>query len=77
MPILPVGAALVVPLVDALLLRVLDVLVVGGGRLVRVVAAVEQLGELQQRDAALDVPDAVRLPETLLGVLDLTKNICY
>ena len=77
MPILPVGAALVVPLVDALLLRVLDVLVVGGGRLVRVVAAVEQLGELQQRDAALDVPDAVRLPETLLGVLDLAKNICY
>ena len=74
---LPVGAALVVPLVDALLLRVLDVLVVGGGRLVRVVAAVEQLGELQQRDAALDVPDAVRLPETLLGVLDLAKNICY
>ena len=77
MPILPVGATLVVPLVDALLLRVLDVLVVGGGRLVRVVAAVEQLGELQQRDAALDVPDAVRLPETLLGVLDLAKNICY
>ena len=77
MPILPVGAALVVPLVDALLLRVLDVLVVGGGRLVRVVAAVEQLGELQQRDAALDVPDAVRLPETLLGVLDLAKNICF
>lgn len=77
MPMLPVGAALVVPLVDALLLRVLDVLVVGGGRLVRVVAAVEQLGELQQRDAALDVPDAVRLPETLLGVLDLAKNICY
>ena len=77
MSILPVGAALVVPLVDALLLRVLDVLVVGGGRLVRVVAAVEQLGELQQRDAALDVPDAVRLPEALLGVLDLAKNICY
>ena len=77
MPMLPVGAALVVPLVDALLLRVLDVLVVGGGRLVRVVASVEQLGELQQRDAALDVPDAVRLPETLLGVLDLAKNICY
>ena len=77
MPMLPVGAALVVPLVDALLLRVLDVLVVGGGRLVRVVAAVEQLGELQQRDAALDVPDAVRLPETFLGVLDLAKNICY
>ena len=77
MPMLPVGAALVVPLVDALLLRVLDVLVVGGGRLVRVVAAVEQLGELQQRDAALDVPNAVRLPETLFGVLDLAKNICY
>ena len=77
MSILPVCAALVVPLVDALLLRVLDVLVVGGGRLVRVVAAVEQLGELQQRDAALDVPDAVRLPEALLGVLDLAKNICY
>ena len=77
MSILPVCAALVVPLVDALLLRVLDVLVVGGGRLVHVIAAVEQLGELQQRDAALDVPDAVRLPEALLGVLDLAKNICY
>ena len=77
MSILPVCAALVVPLVDALLLRVLDVLVVGGGRLVHVIAAVEQLGELQQRDAALDVPDAVRLPKALLGVLDLAKNICY
>ena len=77
MAILPVCAALVVPLVDALLLRVLDVLVVGGGRLVHVIAAVEQLCELQKRDAALDVPDAVRLPKALLGVLDLAKNICY
>lgn len=60
--------ALLVPLLP-LGLRVHDVLVVGGGRLLGVTRLLVQLGQLEERDPALNVPDAVSLPETFHGVL--------
>ena len=69
----PVGDALLIPVTNVGLLRVLDVLVVGGGRLVHLTGLLVKVGEPQQRESSLDVAYTVSLPEAFLGVLELVQ----
>merc|ERR1719394_1532629 len=66
-----VGATLVVPLRDALSLRLLNVLTVGGGRLLYIAGLVVESRQSQKCDSTFNITDTVSFPEALHGVRGL------
>ena len=70
-----VGHPLLVPVRYALALRLLYVLGVGSGRLVRLTRPLVEAGQLQQGNTTLYVTHTVRLPETFHRVLGQGNHV--